>query len=437
MFGFIRKHSCFAICFLLISFLYGCAYPKNFWEKNIKEIDRAFEITKMGDDALDEGDYSYAIEAYSRAVLINPTFLPAHEGRIKLSLKTGLILNGLDALDDAYKYMEMYDVLGTDKNRWKFKTYEVRLILEQKSPFWYSKIRKLYDEEVQREPNVNYYEDFLVELVYASLAVYEKKQSPEFLQDATDLLEKLKKVKTLRETEIETLRDKVKRLGASEDIDKITKSEMINNISRAKTVNKLDMAIMLDQILDIKKFLPDVKIDKPVEGEVDENGGSDYSHLGFAQMIREINRYKLPYLRVEEGAFDAPRTLKRREFADVMMAIVVKKTGNMDLKRDFWKRVSPFSDISYLLGEYGSVMACHELGIMHAYPDGKFYPNRYITGVEAIQGFWALRALDVKPLLAKVEKKRQKELQENQNIEELKGDVIIIDEEQGDEEVVQ
>jgi len=146
------------------------------------------------------------------------------------------------------------------------------------------------------------------------------------------------------------------------------------------------MRLVFHDALNLKEFLTLHAADREVpQGLVAEDGSSDYAELDVADDIRTLDRLNPRELSVQDGSFEPDKPVAREVFAMFMEDLLVLRTTNRHLRRQFIGQESPFEDVHRFRPSFNAVMTVSKFGMMSADAAKRFRPRATISGAEAVR----------------------------------------------------
>lgn len=146
------------------------------------------------------------------------------------------------------------------------------------------------------------------------------------------------------------------------------------------------MRLVFHDTLNLKEFLTLHAEDRtPRPGLVGAEGSTDYAGLDVAEDIRTLHRLNPRELAVQDGRFEPDKPVAREVFAMFMEDLLVLRTTNGRLRRQFIGKESPFEDVHRFRPSFNAIMTVSTFGMMSADAAHRFRPRATLSGAEAVR----------------------------------------------------
>lgn len=87
-----------------------------------------------------------------------------------------------------------------------------------------------------------------------------------------------------------------------------------------------------------------------------------------------------------DGGFGPDRPVTRAEFAQMMQGLMVLESGDRSLATRYFGEASKFPNMRADHFAYNAAVLCVQRGVLQPEDDGRFEPDRPVSGAEAVLG---------------------------------------------------
>lgn len=184
----------------------------------------------------------------------------------------------------------------------------------------------------------------------------------------------------LNKTLLNEAREELETLKKIERAD--PRSAVGEEVVLVKRINRAGSAALLAKEFPIQQLLAGIALER------DDKPSAlppDVLNHPMREEIVLVLQLKIQGLGVlPDGSFGAEQYMTRAGFATVMADLLVKGSGNPELKQKYARAHSPFHDVRSNSPHFSSIMICYDwAGIMGGW-GGYFHPMETISGVDAL-----------------------------------------------------